>query len=242
MNINKIHFSTIGSTNTWAKENVHNFEAGKITLVTADEQTAGRGRFKRRWESPANQNVYATFCFTWGKLGPEIGNIPQILAISAAEALEEMGFEPKLKWPNDIMLSDKKVSGILCETTTNDGTLWIIVGIGINVNMPLDLLQQIDRPATSLMVERGAAMDRQQVLDLLCQHFQHNLENFVKHGFAYFLENYKSRVSSLMGKQVRFHDNQTVWEGIFHSIKDDGSLNLQQASGAIKNFIAGEFV
>ena len=63
MELTRIHFDTIDSTNTWAKQNAHKLESDKITLVTTDTQTAGRGRFKRKWVSPPHQNIYASFCF-----------------------------------------------------------------------------------------------------------------------------------------------------------------------------------
>ena len=176
------HFKSIDSTNTWAKLNAHLFDVDKITLITADEQTAGRGRFKRRWESPPHQNVYATFCFFIEKHRHDIGNIPQVLAISAAEALEDLGFQPKLKWPNDVLLSNKKVAGILCETTPMSDNLAVIIGIGLNVNMPLQLLQQIDRPATSLMVEGGEKMEIEMVLESLKNNFWKISGSFWKKG------------------------------------------------------------
>jgi BirA family transcriptional regulator, biotin operon repressor / biotin---[acetyl-CoA-carboxylase] ligase len=241
MEIFRRHFTTIDSTNTWSKLNVQLFDPKKLSVITADEQSAGRGRFKRKWESPS-QNVFATFCFFLEMRRSDIGNIPQVLAISAFEALEELHFHPQLKWPNDILLSEKKVGGILCETTMVTNGLWVIVGIGINVNMPLDLLSKIDRPATSLFVEKGVPVEEELVTLKLIKHFNINLEKFLQKGFDPFLPTYRQKLGNLKGKKIRFHDNQVIWEGVFHSIKDDGSLNLILDSGVIKNFIAGEIM
>src|SRR4051812_30203915 len=112
MKMNLYHFEIIPSTNTWAKENTEKFDPAVLTVITANGQTGGRGRFKRLWHSPSGLNIYVTFCFF---LGSEffnthsIGHVPQLLALSTAFCLEEFGFNPSLKWPNDILLSGKKV-------------------------------------------------------------------------------------------------------------------------------------
>ena len=242
MEVIRLHFETIDSTNTWAKHQAHTFPHDKIMLVTAGEQTAGRGRFKRKWESPAGQNIYASFCFFLEKSRKDIGNIPQLMALSAAETLEELGFHPTLKWPNDVLLSEKKVGGILAETTPLSDYLCVIIGIGLNVNMPLDLLQKIDRPATSLFVETGKLFNIETVLESIQRHFVKNLALFIDEGFFVFLEEYKRLMILSSHKKIRFDDNKTIWEGTFHSISQDGSLNLQLDQGEVKNFLVGEIL
>lgn len=242
MQLIRRHFEIIDSTNTWAKQNAHLLPHDVITLVTACEQTAGRGRFKRRWESPRGQNILASFCFFIEKHRMDIGNIPQVLAISAAKTLEELGFAPELKWPNDVLLSSKKVAGILAETTPLSDQLCFIAGIGLNVNMPLDLLQQIDRPATSLLVEGKQEFDVEAVLELLQRHFVADLDLFLEVGFYPFLEEYRQRMTLDPKKTIRFDDNRTVWEGTLYAINQDGSLSLKLANGEIKKFVAGEIM
>lgn len=245
METTRIHFASIDSTNTWAKKNAHALAVDKITLVTADTQTAGRGRFKRKWVSPPHQNVYATFCFFIEREKLSIlGNIPQVLALSTVDLLQELGFQPHLKWPNDVLLSEKKVAGILCETTMADRRLCVVIGIGLNVNMPRELLDQIDQPATSLAVEGGELRDVESVLIGLQKHFVKNLEKILSESFEPFLEVYRKFVATPPDKVLRFHDNQTLWEGFFHSINADGSLNLQLCGpgGQVKRFIVGEIL
>lgn len=242
MDIEHKHFQIIDSTNNWAKANAHLLPKDKITLVTANEQTAGRGRFKRLWESPGGLNIYATFCFFIEKHRLDIGNIPQVLAISAARSLEELGHVPRLKWPNDVLLSGKKVAGILCETTPFSDTLCIALGIGLNVNMPLVLLQKIDRPATSLLVENGRLHEPNYVLEVLQKYFLKDLELFFDEGFISFLEMYRGYMAHNEGDRIRFHDNRVIWEGRFHSINTDGSLTLLLDNDELKKFIAGEIL
>jgi len=241
MEIIRYHFNSIESTNTWAKLNAHEFQQDKITLVTADEQTAGRGRFKRRWESPPKQNIYATFCFFVDKYSNEIGNIPQVLALSASAALRRLHVDPMLKWPNDLLLSGKKIGGILAETTTLD-KLCVIIGIGLNINMPFETLMLIDRPATSLLVETKTSFNPEEILSDLTLIFKNDLNLFFAKGFAPFLEPYKKSLSADPSKLIHFHDNQKIWKGTFHAINQDGSLALKLNTGQIKTFITGEIL
>lgn len=242
MDVIRHHFNTIDSTNTWCKLHADEFSVGKLTLVTADTQTAGRGRFKRRWESPAGQNIYATFCFFVEGHTQEIGNIPQILALSTAAVLKKLNFTPELKWPNDVLLSGKKVAGILAETTTVGNRLCVVIGIGLNVNMPKATMQLIDRPATSLMVEGGHSFDIENVLKDLQDQFSYDLDQFFKEGFAAYLETYRDHMSKDPHKIIRFHDNKFIWEGTLQAINPDGSLCLRLMNGETKTFIAGEIL
>lgn len=210
--------------------------------MTADEQTAGRGRFNRRWESPAGENVYATFNFFVEKHRTDIGNIPQILSISAVEVLKKLGLQPLLKWPNDVLLNHKKVAGILCETTPYSDRLCVILGIGLNVNMPLESLQKIDRPATSILVEGGKSLEVEAVTNSLQSQFTQDLELFLEEGFHPFLVKYKSLLIHQINDKIRFHDNRAVQEGYFLSINNDGSLNLRLESGAVKIYSYGEIL
>ena len=80
--------------------------------------------------------------------------------------LESFGFHTSLKWPNDILLSEKKIAGLLCETTAFSDLICVVLGIGLNVNMPIDLLNKIDRPATSLYAESGKSFDVEKTINL----------------------------------------------------------------------------
>lgn len=240
MQIHRRHFATLDSTNTWAKQHAEELDQKALTLVSADHQTAGRGRFKRLWLSPPGQNIYASFCFFIEKHRGDIGNLPQVMAIAAADVLEKLGFQPQIKWPNDVLLKGKKIAGILCETIPFSDMLCVVLGIGLNVNMPLELLSTIDRPATSLLAEDGAERDVEAVLSMLQEQFMQYLLCFLDEGFMPFLENYKTRLQHTKGDLIRFHDNRIVWEGRFAGINRDGTLLLELPSGEERTFIAGE--
>ncbi len=239
MQIKRIHFASIDSTNSWAKHNAHAFSPEALTLITAEEQMAGRGRFQQKWVSPPKKNIYATFCFFVSKEFSQVGNIPQILALSAAKTLENFGFSPKLKWPNDILISNKKVAGILCETAMTHEQKCIVAGIGLNVNMPQEFLKSISQPATSLLLEGGRVLSIEGVLLQLQETFSNDLTVFLKEGFNSFLPQYVKRLMHQTGEAISFHDNRILWKGIFHSVHSDGTLNIV-LDGVIKNFVSGE--
>lgn len=236
------HFETIDSTNTWAKNHMGEFPSDALTLVTAHTQTAGRGRFQRRWESPPGQNIYASFCFHVEKQRQDIGNIPQIMSLSAASVLEALKFQPWIKWPNDVLLSSKKIAGILTETTPLEKTTGVIVGIGLNVNMTQEILEKIDQPATSLLAEAHTAFDVKAVLQLLQDQFLSDLSLFLQQGMPPFLDKYRKLIFTYPKQLIRFHDNQQLWLGTFDHINDDGSLTLKLTNGSLKTFIVGEIV
>jgi BirA family biotin operon repressor/biotin-[acetyl-CoA-carboxylase] ligase len=241
MEIVRHHFETIGSTNTWAKENAAQLDKTKLTLVTASGQTAGRGRFKRHWESPAGQNIYATYCFFIEK-HHAVGNIPQIMAISAAEVLSDYQFDPQLKWPNDVLLTKKKAVGILCETTPLSDQLCMILGIGMNVNMTQEILDAIDQPAASMSSVSGKQWNVEEVLEALTKKFVRNLEAFFEEGFLPFYKRYTDFMKLDSTAKIRFHDNRAVWEGTIESIGTDGSLNMKLQDGTIRKFVCGEIL
>src|SRR5690348_7786351 len=115
--IHYIHFDTIDSTNTWAKQHASSLDPEVLTCITTQAQTAGRGRFSRKWISPKGKNICATLYFTVPQDYPHVANLAQLLSLSCVQVLKSRGFDPQIKWPNDILLEKKKVGGVLCETT-----------------------------------------------------------------------------------------------------------------------------
>jgi BirA family biotin operon repressor/biotin-[acetyl-CoA-carboxylase] ligase len=240
--VNRIYLETVDSSNTWAKQHAHEFDRNAMTLIAAGAQSAGRGRFNRRWVSPAGQNIYATFAFFLKTFRQDTPNIPQILSISAAKVIERLGFKPQLKWPNDILLSGKKTAGILCETTSVEESFCVVLGIGLNVNMPPEKLLEIDRLATSLFAEDGKSRDVEEITKLLQQQFCLDLEVFLKEGFPPFLPVYNDYLIHRFNDTLNFHDNQKVVTGKFRGVNLDGSLNLELEQGILHRFYAGEII
>lgn len=180
-------FKTLTSTNAWAKQNIHLFEKHKLTLITADTQTQGRGQYGRQWISPPGQNLYASFCFYIDQKQQDPLSITHVLAISVIAILEQYGIRGEIKWPNDVKVNGKKIAGILCETVYNQEEFGVVVGLGFNINMPNDLLKNVDQPATSILSETGQMQDKLQIIEQLKVVFSNNLQLFIKEGFQSFL-------------------------------------------------------
>jgi BirA family biotin operon repressor/biotin-[acetyl-CoA-carboxylase] ligase len=144
--------------------------AAEGAVAVADEQTAGRGRLGRRWLAPAGTSLLCSI-----QLRPQASpeRLPELTGIAAracAEAIAAVtGLEPALKFPNDLLVDGRKVAGILAEA--REGR--VVLGVGINVNVPeSDLPTEVDRPATSLLVETGGEVDRAELLVELLEHLE----------------------------------------------------------------------
>ncbi len=237
--INSIHFPIIHSTNDWVKEHISSLDPSHITCVTADEQTAGRGRLGRRWISPKNNNIYATFYFRLPAPCLVLANIGQILSLSCIEVLQKTGLCLQIKWPNDLLLEGKKTGGILCETQIHNDFIDIILGIGLNVHMPEEILKQIDQPATSLQACSGKTWDLSLLTQNLLMQFLIDCDILLETGFASFQSRYESRLA-YKGTMISLYNGTEHLQGICQGISAEGKLVLALSDGSIAKLSAGE--
>jgi BirA family biotin operon repressor/biotin-[acetyl-CoA-carboxylase] ligase len=170
------------------------------------------------------------------------GLYPYLAGVSVAQAIENsLGFSPELKWPNDLLLNDRKFCGLLSEAEFDNGNVrYIILGIGINVehkigDIPDDLLET----ATSIRIENRIRTDR---VDLLCE-IMHCLEKnyaaVTQNGFATIIEEWKSRCPKL-GKKISVQQQDEKLTGIFENLENDGTLLLQTEDGQVRKIVAGD--
>ncbi|HEY2810481.1 MAG TPA: biotin--[acetyl-CoA-carboxylase] ligase [Rhabdochlamydiaceae bacterium] len=228
--IHTIRFETIDSTHSWGKKNIYSFDPDALTCVTALEQTGGIGRHMRKWISPFGLNIYTSLCFSLPTSSKAIGNLGQLLSLSAATVLEGYGFTPEIKWPNDIRVQGKKIAGVLGETFTVEKGAFAqrtaaVISIGFNVNMPGDLLSAVDQPATSLAQVSGRSWDLKQVHDAIVQEFVCELALLQEQGFAPFREKYQ-HLLAFKGQSISYFDGKKSVEGICRGILSDGRLEL----------------
>ncbi|NGX50936.1 MAG: Bifunctional ligase/repressor BirA [Chlamydiae bacterium] len=234
-NVKHIHFKEIDSTNNWAKKNCRSLDLSQITRITADEQTSGRGRFNRKWLSPKDLNIYLTYLFAIDRDTIDPANLAQLLSLSIASLLDQEGVTPQIKWPNDVLIDGKKIAGLLCETTD----LAIILGAGINVNMGKELLDTIDQPATSLLVETGKSHSIEKLIKSLELLFLQDLRLYRKEGFPPFFKRYDALLTH-KGQTITLKQNGSSVTGTLHSLNPDGRLNLLLPSGEIQTISSGE--
>ena len=145
-------------------------DAPEGALVVAEEQTAGRGRLGRSWFAPAGTSLLCSLQLRPDTPPKRLPELTGIAARSCAEAIAALtGLEPALKFPNDVLVGERKVAGILAEA--REGR--VVLGIGVNVNVPAgELPEHVDRPATSLLVETGRELDRAELLAELLERLE----------------------------------------------------------------------
>jgi len=210
---------TVDSTNTWAKAHV----SLAPFCVIAREQTAGRGRYGNSWFSPPGENLYLTWTEPL-RLSLTTYIYPASLAVQAL--LRSYSIEAQIKWPNDICVKDKKIAGILVEGASNHA----LIGIGLNVN--LDNLQTIDKPATSmkLLLKKDFDLEKiQKALHIELKKWFDRAQEFPMETFA----QWRKENSWLLNTEIIVQSSKGYILGTVQEIKDDGSLALLQSSGSI---------
>jgi BirA family biotin operon repressor/biotin-[acetyl-CoA-carboxylase] ligase len=137
-------------------------EAPEGALAVAEEQTAGRGRLGRRWLAPSGTSLLCSLQLRPDVPGERLPELTGVAARTVAETIHALtALEPELKFPNDVLVGGRKVAGVLAEAREER----VVLGVGINVNVPEDELpREVDRPATSLLVETGRELDRAELL------------------------------------------------------------------------------
>jgi len=198
------------------------------SVVIADSQTGGKGRLGRNWSSPAGVNLYCSVI-----LRPPIQPVaaPQLTflsVIAVARAIEQLlPIQPRIKWPNDILVAGKKVAGLLNEMSAEtDKVNFVILGIGVNLNMTQEQFpDDLRHPATSLFIETGVKVDRTCFARVLLQELDSLYATFLLEGYAPARREWLER-SRLAGAMVTVTDNNVVRSGRVTGIDEYGALLL----------------
>ncbi|MBI5419329.1 MAG: biotin--[acetyl-CoA-carboxylase] ligase [Deltaproteobacteria bacterium] len=196
------------------------------TVVCADAQTAGRGRFGRRWESPPGLNLYVSLLLRPPMeplLAPQLTLVTAIALAKAAESAS--GIPADLKWPNDLYLGDRKAAGILAEMSADQDRLrHVVIGAGLNVNADLaDFPEELRKTATSLRLQAGRSFRRVEVLAFFLDAFAECFDEFLSGGFAALYPEWKRR-SFLDGRRVVFRYRDKDIEGTVMGVDENGAL------------------
>jgi len=230
-----IYYAVLGSTMDEAKKEAQwGAEAG--TVILANKQTAGRGRMNRTWISPEGALAFSVI------LRPNLDYLPLMIMLSSLSIVYGIqsitGLRPQIKWPNDILIEDKKVSGILIENELRKNELkHVIIGVGINVNLKIADYPEIASFATSLSEKYGGIISRQDVFESVLFEME-KLYFSLKNGDLIFKQWEKNMVT--IGQQVEVQTLDTVYKGTAESVSRDGSLNLRHKDGSLTKVLAGE--
>ena len=220
------------------------------TVVVAERQTAGRGRLGRSWYSPAGENLYCSVIVrqtqSQTRLDEWLSWLPLLSAVAAAHAIQAVAaLQGRLKWPNDILINQRKLGGVLCESNSSRTQgRFVVVGIGINVNILRNAFPDDLRDlATSLAAEAGHPINRVALLSALLSELEIRIENLAAQQSAEVKREY-TKLCSTLGRQVRVSlaSGESV-EGQADTINSDGSLRLIRNganAGTILDLRAGD--
>lgn len=227
----EIHDS-LSSTQVRGKELAR--EAVCRAIIVADEQTAGRGRLTRRWESPKGSGLYFSLLFR-----PQLpSGCAHFINIAAALAVEKAvrtvhAMDLQLKWPNDLLLNERKICGILSESACQGDLLnYCVTGIGINLFVPDSLPADVAARTGSLLDgDQGANCDQTELIAEVAKDFFHWINVMEHEGSARLLECYRAKCASV-GRTVRVEAQEEILTGTCLGIGEKGELILDTPHGA----------
>ncbi len=245
LSFTRIHLPSTTSTNDVARDLAARGAPGG-TIVVADYQTAGRGRMGRRWLAPPGTSLLCSILFR-SPLGleslPNPTDLTMLCALAAADAVEKAADLPvSLKWPNDLVVvrgaSWRKLGGLLAETgISGDRVEFVIVGVGINVNVPADALPDLAPDATSILAETGRETER----DLLLDHFLNEVASRYERwraGERPWAE-WAARLATL-GRPVRVVTAEGERRGVAEGVDEEGTLLLRTPDGTLHRIRVGD--
>lgn len=237
------YFTEIASTNISARQMAEQ-GAPQGEIVIAESQTQGRGRLGRRWVSPPYANLYFSVILRPRLQPAQAPQVTLMAAVALAETLQLfLPIRPVIKWPNDVLVEGKKLAGILTELSCSaDRVEFIILGIGVNLNYPSELMpEELRARATSVLAASGERADREVFLRRLIQHLDRCYGEFEDGGFGALAHRWE-RFFALRGRQVRVELLDQVVTGTIRGIDHDGALILMGPDGTAQRVIAGDVI
>ncbi len=219
----------VDSTNTWALQQLKSGRQ-KPFACFAEQQTAGRGRRGKSWVSPPYSSIYMSLAWSFKLPLNKLAALSLVMGLAVARALEKTGIEPVfLKWPNDVLVQDKKIAGILVETRSSNDGIDVVIGVGLNYQMPAELMRGVEVAWTDVcgQMDAGTIIDRSKLAGMLlrecieiCTQYPHKSPALLQE----FAQNYDACKQQAIN--VRFN-NGTTLEGVALGITDRGELRVQ---------------
>ena len=231
---NTLYFETLDSTQTYLKQ--HFAELDDQTVVTTDQQTAGRGRFDRTWISQPGGLYFSVL------LKPTktdfLANLTQLMALCVCQAAEKYAVQPNLKWPNDVQVNGKKLCGILSEAVAQQERVACVV-LGVGINVAQKDLSHVGQPAVSLR-ELGVNVDKNQFLQDVLDLFFQSYPAVIANGFAIIRPAYIERFPFL-GKQIAVKNGTAAITGIAQDLSPRGTLLVKNQNG-LQEILIGDLL
>lgn len=228
-----VHREDVDSTNRLASDLARE-GAPEGTVVVAESQSAGRGRLGRTWASPSNLNLYVSIVLRPPVAPAAVTPLSLVAAVGVAEAIHETtGLRAGIKWPNDVLLGDRKVCGILMEMDAEaDRVRFLILGVGVNLNARTsDFPPELRRRASSLRIATRSRVDRAAFTGVLLGELEAYYDRFVKRGFTG-VKNAYERYHCLTGRRVRVEGGDNP-RGVVRGVAPDGALLVETDDGVV---------
>jgi len=237
-----VHFFRTESTNTAALELAAK-GAAHGTVVVAEEQTAGRGRFGRSWYSEQSSGIYASIVLR-PPLAPAVAPVLTLMAaVAAHQAISTTtGLPADIRWPNDVLVNGKKVCGILTEMSAEVDRLHaVVLGIGINVNHR-EMPSELKSIATSLRIEAGKTISRAQILVALLKELERKYHLLLDEGSAAIARRWAAASTFAEGKRVRVLSGTGQFVATTVGLEPSGALRVRREDGREELLVSGEVV
>ncbi len=238
-----ISYKKVDSTNNVAYELAEKGLA-EGAIIIAEEQEKGKGRHGRLWQSPPKGGIYMS-CILRPKMVPnEISKITLLAAVAVAKAIRAAtGLNAMIKWPNDILVNDDKVCGILTEMKAEqDEIAFVVIGIGVNVNTPS---RGLPKGASSLREElprdNKVEISRVELTKKILQMLEEEYMRLKREGFVHIIDEWK-QMSSMIGSRVKVVTQNRTFEGLAHDIDPDGAFVVRLEEGILERVSSGDII
>ena len=239
------YFPELESTNIIAKVKASPRAEGinEGTIIIAERQSAGKGRLGRRWFSPVG-GIWLSIIL-YPQLSPSyIPRITLMTAVAIVKAIERCAqIKAQIKWPNDILINEKKVCGILTEMSAElDMINWVVVGIGINVNVDhREFPEDIQEKIISLQEFLGKEISRVRLAQILLEEFEKYYERLKRREFSSILKEWKL-YSHTLGRKIKINMGEKVVSGEAINVNEEGALILKKEDGELLEIISGTII
>jgi BirA family biotin operon repressor/biotin-[acetyl-CoA-carboxylase] ligase len=233
---------SVASTNSVAKD-LGNQNCSNGQICICEEQLNGRGRLRRGWFSPYAKGVWFSIVLKPSCMPNEASKFTLFAAVAVVKAINTYkGVEAKIKWPNDILIDNKKLVGILTEMNAEFGHInYIVIGTGINVNVTKDILpEDIKNTSISLMDVSKEPISRAELLAKILKNMEELYETIEKDGFSEILKQWRE-LSCTLGQEVKVIAPDETYFGIAEDIDEEGLLLVKRKDGkGLSRVIAGD--
>ena len=227
----------LDSTQDRARERLMQGHAGPAAVI-ADAQRAGRGQHGRRWLSPPGAAIYLTAVWPTARTPAQLAGLSLAVGLAIRRTLACWQIDARLKWPNDVWLDQRKLAGVLIDVMTQPTGAQLLIGIGLNLQLPESATQDLDQPWTELSHWLSPLPSRNLLIGRLLQQLQGVLCSFEAAGFAAFSEEWQA-ADGLCGQQIWWRGSAGVERGHALGVDELGRLRVD-INGQLRLLSAGE--